>query len=331
MPNPIVTKSNKVFFLWAFLFDVSKTNNLVVFLSLIFLLDASFSFCQQTEKAVLSGKIKDAANGEDIIGATIFLKEINNGIVTNEYGFYSITVPKGKYTVNISYLGFAVQERIIELNQNTKLDIELAADTAQLEEVVVTGEKEDKNVKDIRMSTVEVDIKQIRKMPALLGEVDVIRSIQLLPGVSTVGEGASGFNVRGGSIDQNLVLLDEAPVYNSSHLFGFFSVFNPDAVKDVRLIKGGIPSQYGGRLSSILDVRLKEGNNKKLSGAGGVGLIFSRLTVEAPIVKDKGSFIVAARRSYIDILAKPFLPSTLEGSKFYFYDLTIKANYTLGL
>ena len=172
-------------------------------------------------------------------------------------------------------------------------------------------------------------IKTIKKIPALLGEVDIIRGIQLLPGVSTVGEGAQGFNVRGGGVDQNLVLLDEAPVFNSSHLFGFFSVFNPDAVKDVKLIKGGIPAQYGGRLSSILDVRLNEGNNKKLTVNGGIGLIFSRLTIEAPIVKDKCSFIIAGRRSYIDFLAKPFLRKDLKKSKFYFYDLTAKINYII--
>ena len=182
------------------------------------------------------------------------------------------------------------------------------------------------------MSSVKMDIKQITKIPALLGEVDVIRSIQLLPGVTTVGEGASGFNVRGGNIDQNLILLDEAPVYNSSHLFGFFSVFNPDAVKDVKLIKGGIPAQYGGRLSSILDIRMKEGNSKKLELNGGIGTIFSRFSVEGPIIKDKMSFIVAGRRSYIDVLAKPFLKAKypdLANSKFYFYDLTAKINYRI--
>lgn len=284
------------------------------------------------EKFTLSGKIKDATNGEDLIGATILIKEINNGVASNEYGFYSITVPKGNYTVKVSYLGYENEEQAVTLDSSKRLDFELNVEAGQqLEEVVITKDKLDKNVKDIRMSVAEVDIKQIRKMPALLGEVDVIRSIQLLPGVSTVGEGASGFNVRGGGVDQNLVLLDEAPVYNSSHLFGFFSVFNPDAVKDVRLIKGGIPAQYGGRLSSILDVRLKEGNNKRFTGAGGVGFIFSRLTLEGPIVKDKGSFIIAARRSYIDVLAKPFLKGELKDSKFYFYDLTVKGNYSLGL
>ena len=200
-------------------------------------------------------------------------------------------------------------------------------DSKLLQEVVISSKKADDNVKSLEMSVNKVDIKTMQKMPALLGEVDIIKSIQFLPGVTSVGEGASGFNVRGGGIDQNLVLLDEAPVYNSSHLFGFFSVFNPDAVKDVKLIKGGIPSQYGGRVSSILDVRMKEGNSKKPQFSGGIGSIFSRLTYERPFLKDKGSFIVALRRSYIDVLAKPFLNSDLRGTSFYFYDFTAKANY----
>jgi len=188
-------------------------------------------------------------------------------------------------------------------------------------------QKNTDNINKIEMSTIKLDIKTIEKIPALLGEADIIKSIQLLPGVTSVGEGATGFNVRGGGIDQNLILLDEAPVFNSSHLFGFFSVFNPDAVKSVKLIKGGIPAQYGGRLSSILDVRMKEGNSKKLSGQGGVGLLFSRLAIEAPIIKDKSSFIIAARRSYADVLAKPFLKGDLKEAQFYFYDLTAKVNY----
>ncbi|MEL6924595.1 MAG: TonB-dependent receptor, partial [Bacteroidota bacterium] len=213
---------------------------------------------------------------------------------------------------------------------NFFLNVDLGDDATVLEEVVVTSESEDKNVRNTEMSVNTLNVATISKLPALLGEVDVIRSIQLLPGVSTVGEGATGFNVRGGGVDQNLVLLDEAPVYNSSHLFGFFSVFNPDAVKDVKLYKGGIPAQYGGRLSSILDVRMKEGNSKKLAVSGGVGLIFSRLSVEAPIVKDKASFIFAARRSYIDVLAKPFLNNNdLGDSKLNFYDLTLKTNYKI--
>ena len=258
----------------------------------------------------------------------MYVKETGTGAVTNSYGFYAITLSPGSYNLVISYVGYAKQTRTVNLTDtNVPLNLELKQEGKQLQEVVVSTTREDDNVKNIEMSVNRIDVKTLQRIPALLGEVDVIRSIQLLPGVSTVGEGATGFNVRGGSIDQNLVLLDEAPVYNSSHLFGFFSVFNPDAVKDVKLIKGGIPANYGGRIASILDVRLKEGNAKKPELNGGIGLIFSRLSYEHPLFKGKGSFIVAARRSYADILAQPFLNSDLKGAKFYFYDLTAKANY----
>ncbi|QJW92014.1 TonB-dependent receptor [Spirosoma taeanense] len=276
----------------------------------------------------VSGYIRDAANGEGLIGVSVYVKETGTGAVTNSYGFYAITVPAGTYTLVISYVGYEKQTKTVALtDQNRRLDLELTEEGKQLQEVVVSTRREDDNVKNIEMSVNRIDVKTLQRIPALLGEVDVVRSIQLLPGVSTVGEGATGFNVRGGSIDQNLVLLDEAPVYNSSHLFGFFSVFNPDAVKDVKLIKGGIPALYGGRISSILDVRLKEGNAKKPELNGGIGLIFSRLSYERPLFKGKGSFIIAGRRSYADILAQPFLNDDLRGSKFYFYDLTAKANY----
>ena len=279
------------------------------------------------DKVTVSGYIKDGSNGETLIGATAYVKEIGVGATSNEYGFYSISVEPGNYQLEFAYLGFESQIQSVNLLQNTKIDIELSEGGIDLEEVVVTAEPEDKNVTDIEMSVNKMDIATIQKMPALLGEVEIIRSIQLMPGVTTVGEGATGFNVRGGSIDQNLVLLDEAPVYNSSHLFGFFSVFNPDAVKDVKLYKGGIPPRFGGRLSSILDVRMKEGNNKNLSFQGGIGSIFSRFSIEAPIVKDKSSFIIAGRRSYIDILAKPFLDEDLGETVLNFYDLTLKTNY----
>jgi len=281
------------------------------------------------EKLTISGYIKDGQSGETLIGATAYLKELSLGTSSNEYGFYSISVPAGVYNLEFSYVGYETQDQQVDLTKNTTLTIELEDEATQIIEVVVTSEAEDQKITRTEMSTNKLNISTIAKMPALLGEVDVIRSIQLLPGVSTVGEGATGFNVRGGGVDQNLVLLDEAPVYNSSHLFGFFSVFNPDAVKDVKLYKGGIPARYGGRLSSILDVRMKEGNSKKLAVSGGVGLIFSRLAIEAPIIKDKASFIVAARRSYIDILAKPFLSGDLQDTKLNFYDLTLKTNYRI--
>jgi hypothetical protein len=251
------------------------------------------------------------------------------GIATNAYGFFSLTLNSGTYTIAASSISCKTLIKNIQLTKDITIDFELAESSGQLQEIVVKADRSRDNVKKVAMSVNKLDIKSIQKMPAFLGEVDVIKSIQLLPGISTVGEGASGYNARGGGIDQNLVLLDEAPVYNSSHLFGFFSVFNPDAVKDVKLIKGGIPSQYGGRLSSILDVRMKEGNEKKMVTTGGVGLLFSRLALEGPIVKNKASFIVAARRSYIDVLAKPFLKSDLKKSQAFFYDLTAKVNYKL--
>ena len=294
-------------------------------LSLIFPLA---SIAQAKDKVSLKGYIKDASNGETLIGATVLIKETGQGATSNEYGFYSVTLPPGNYTAEYAYLGFNSQTKQVNLNSSAvTIDIELIEEATSLDEVVITSEVLDENVSSVEMSVNKLDISTIKKMPSLLGEVEIIRSIQLLPGVTTVGEGASGFNVRGGSIDQNLVLLDEAPVYNSSHLFGFFSVFNPDAVKDVKLYKGGIPSRYGGRIASILDVRLKEGNNKQLTVNGGVGLIFSRLSIEAPIVKDKSSFIIAGRRSYIDILSRPFLSEDLGDTGLSFYDLTLKTNY----
>ncbi|MHA4737531.1 TonB-dependent receptor [Dyadobacter sp. MSC1_007] len=278
----------------------------------------------------VSGYVKDQSNGEGLIGVSVYVREAETGVVTNPYGFYSLTLPDGNYTLVFTYIGYQKVTKELVLDADKTISIEMSDESNQLSEVTISTQKEDENVRSIEMSVNKVEMKTIRKMPALLGEVDLIRSIQLLPGVTTVGEGASGFNVRGGDVSQNLVLLDEAPVYNSSHLFGFFSVFNPDAVKDVKLIKGGIPAQYGGRISSILDVRMKEGNAKKREINGGIGSIFSRLTYEQPFAKGKGSFIVAGRRSYIDVLAKPFLNSDLKDSKFYFYDLTAKVNYQLG-
>lgn len=306
-----------------------KITVIVYFLILSISLSINHLHAQQAEKSTVSGYVKDSKNGEKLIGVNVYIKGTTIGTTTNEYGFYSLTLAKGKYELIASYIGYLSVTKELDLSTNTKIDFEIAEQDIQLQEVVVKAEAEDQNVKNIEMSTNKLDIKAIQKIPAFLGEVDVIRSIQLLPGVATVGEGATGFNVRGGAIDQNLVLLDEAPVYNSAHLFGFFSVFNPDAVKDVKLIKGGIPAQYGGRLSSLLDVRMKEGNSKRFAIQGGIGAIFSRVAIEAPIIKDKASFIIAARRSYIDVLAKPFLSGDFKNAQFYFYDLTAKVNYTI--
>ena len=290
-----------------------------------------FKISNSQTKHTVSGYLKDSKNGEALIGVTVYKKNSQLGTASNVYGFYSLTLPVGIDTIVFSFVGFKTIQQPINLNSDQTISLELSEEASEITEVVITGEREDANIKNMEMSVAKLDIKQIQKMPALLGEVDIIKSIQLLPGVTTVGEGASGFNVRGGNIDQNLVLMDEAPVYNSSHLFGFFSIFNPDAVKDVKLIKGGIPAQYGGRASSVLDIRMKEGNNKKLEVNGGIGTIFSRLSIEAPIIKNKASFIVAGRRSYIDVLTKPFLSKQpdLKDSKFYFYDLTAKFNYRI--
>jgi hypothetical protein len=298
---------------------------LILFGTIVFF---ALNLISQNTKTI-SGYISEAESGETLLGANVYILEEQKGTISNEYGFYSLSLAPGTYTLQYSYLGFITIEKKIELQENVKLDIELNSEAAELEEIVISSEAPNANVSNNEMSINKLDISTIQKMPTLLGEVEILRSIQLLPGVSSVGEGASGFNVRGGSIDQNLVLLDEAPVYNSSHLFGFFSVFNPDAIKDVKLYKGGIPARYGGRLSSILDVRMKEGNKKKLAINGGIGAIFSRLSVEAPIVEDKASFIVAARRSYIDVLAQPFLSDDVDGSVLNFYDLTFKTNYDI--
>jgi hypothetical protein len=282
------------------------------------------------QKFSISGYVKDSDSGETLIGANVYLSGTGIGTVTNPYGYYTLSLPAGTINLSASYLGYEEFTKNLLLEGNIKLDIELTESSTKLEEVVVVGEAIDRNVRDVQMSVNKLDVRTIQKLPSLLGETEILRSIQLLPGVGSVGEGAAGFNVRGGSIDQNLVLLDEAPVYNSSHLFGFFSVFNPDAVKDVQLYKGGIPARYGGRLSSILDVRMKEGNNKHFEMNGGIGTIFSRLSIEAPIIKDKASFIVAVRRSYIDVLSKPFLDESQKDFKLNFYDLTLKANYRSG-
>jgi len=290
----------------------------------------SFIFYGQ-QNVTISGYVKDSKNGESLVGASVYKQGSNVGASANEYGFFSLTLPKGEHVIAVSLIGYKTYTVLLNLEKSVTKNFEVGEEGTDLEEVVVTGEAADKNITGVEMSVAKLDIKQINKIPALLGEVDIVRAIQLLPGVTTVGEGASGFNVRGGNIDQNLILLDEAPVYNSSHLFGFFSVFNPDAVKDVKLIKGGIPSQYGGRVSSILDVRMKEGNSKKLAVTGGIGTIFSRVSIEAPIIKDKMSFIVALRRSYIDALVKPFVKddNPLKAADFYFYDLTAKINYRI--
>jgi len=281
------------------------------------------------QRFTLSGYVKDQQNGESLIGISVSKAGTGLGTVTNEYGFYSLTLPAGEHDIQFSYVGYAPIKTHISLKGNQVLDIKLDKSSSQLNTVTVIGDKKEKAVNTLNTSINRLDIAQMKKMPTFMGEVDVLRSIQTLPGVQTVGEGASGFNVRGGAADENLILLDEAPVYNSTHMLGFFSVFNPDAVKSVNLIKGGFPAEYGGRTSSVLDIRMKDGNNQNMAINGGISNVFSRLSIEAPIVKDQSSFIVAARRSYIDILMKPFLSGDMKDTKLNFYDITAKANFKL--
>lgn len=280
-------------------------------------------------KFTLSGYLRDAENGEALIGAALYVEELHTGTITNTYGFYSLSLPQGNYKITFSYIGYQSITKEINLNRSQSLNLELASEEVTLKEVVVSSNRPNANVEKIEMSTTTVNMVEVKHMPQLMGEVDVIRSIQMLPGVTTVGEGASGFNVRGGDVDENLILLDEAPVYNASHVLGFFSVFNADAIKDLKIYKGGIPAAYGGRLSSVLDVRQKEGNMKNFSGNGGIGLISSRLLLEGPIKKDKSSFMVSGRRSYADVFTKLSSDEDLRKSTAYFYDLNAKINYVI--
>jgi hypothetical protein len=280
------------------------------------------------EKHTLSGHIRDATNGEELIGANIYITELETGISTNVYGFYSLSLIPRNYKIQISYLGYQPQLIPLNLDKSKVLDIEMHPEGIFIDEIVVLAEEEDQNITNIEMSVEKLTARQIKQIPQVLGEADLIRSIQMLPGVSTVGEGATGFNVRGGNVDQNLILLDEATVYNSSHLFGLFSVFNVDAIKDSKLYKGGIPAKYGGRLSSVLDVRQRDGNRKNFAMNGGIGLIASRLTLEGPIQKENSSFMIAGRRSYGDLFLK--FDEDLKENAVYFYDLNAKANFKLG-
>ncbi|WP_317197991.1 TonB-dependent receptor [Echinicola marina] len=281
------------------------------------------------EKVTISGTIEDASSGEGLIGATVFVKELATGATSNVYGFYSLTVPKGAYTLVYSFVGYEAVNKTIDLEKDQSINVELEPASAQLEEVVVIADPEDSNVRSTQMSVNKLDMREVSAIPVIFGEKDIVKTIQLLPGIKS-SEGGGGFFVRGGSADQNLILLDEAPVYNASHLLGFFSVFNSDAIKDLTIYKGHIPAEYGGRASSVLDIKMKEGNNKQFAAQGGIGLISSRATIEAPIVKDKGSFVISGRRTYVDMFLKLSNNEDLSNSTLYFYDLNAKANYRLG-
>lgn len=296
----------------------------------VFLFFISISGFSQNDKITISGHIRDANSGENLPSATIGIVELKRGVNANSYGFYSLTMPKGKYTLKISYLGYEMQLITVDLLEDKKLDVDLLLKSILSKEIVIKDRRKDENVKSTEMGVHQLSMENIKKLPVLMGEVDVLKTLQLLPGVSSAGEGQSGFYVRGGGPDQNLILLDDAVVYNTGHLFGFFSVFNGDAIKNVTLIKGGAPANYGGRLSSVVDVSMKEGNNKKYQLDGGIGLIASRLSIQGPIVKDKASFMISARRTYIDALAKAFdSKGKLNGSGYYFYDVNAKMNYII--
>ena len=304
-----------------------KTYKLILVLFLFF---SNFVSAQQVS---VSGTIKDGTNGEDLFGASVVVKELTNtGARTNAYGFYSLSVPAGQYTLIYRNVGFENQVLEVNLTKDTTINIELGVPTEvqEMDEVVITSKKENSNITSAQMEVTRLNPKDIETIPILFGEQDIMKTLQLTPGVKGAGEGNAGFFVRGGGADQNLILLDESTVYNASHLLGFFSVFNSDAIKDVALYKSGIPAEYGGRASSVMDVKMRDGNNKKFEASGGIGLISSRLTVEGPIVRDKGSFIVSGRRSYADIFL-PLAPNMdLDNTKLYFYDLNAKANYQLG-
>jgi hypothetical protein len=284
-----------------------------------------FNFTLAQDNFTLSGSIVDDKSNETLIGVSIYVKNLKIGAITNEYGFYSLTLPKGSHEVTVSYLGFTEITEQVVLESNIKRNFKLSEDGLQLNEIVVTENLNKINVQKAEMSVNKMSIATIKKMPAVLGEVDIIKSILTLPGVTNAGEGQSGFNVRGGAADQNLILLDEATIYNSSHLFGFFSVFNADAIKDLKLYKGGIPARFGGRVASVLDIYQKEGNSKDFNLSGGIGLISSRLMAEGPIVKDKASFLVAGRSSYAHL----FLKLSDNKNSAYFYDLNTKLSYNI--
>lgn len=297
-------------------------------LTILIVLVAAISFGQGN--ATLSGTVKDQAKGEEIIGAVVRVKDQKLGAVTNEYGFYSLTLPVGKYIIQISAVGYLQMEKELDLSVSQSLDFQLKTqdDEKELEEVVISTDRPDGNVRDPLMGVERIDPKEIAKIPVIFGEKDLIKTMQLIPGVKNAGEGSSGFYVRGGGADQNLILLDEAPVYNASHLLGFFSTFNSDAIKDAMLYKGNQPSNYGGRLSSVLDIKMNDGNQKRYNVGGGIGLISSKLIIEGPIVKDKASFLISGRRTYADLFLK--LSDQFKDNKLFFYDLNAKVNYRVG-
>ncbi|MFT5744835.1 MAG: hypothetical protein ACI920_000199 [Saprospiraceae bacterium] len=282
---------------------------------------------KKKKKYTLNGYLRDARTGEELIGGTVFVYPMEVGVYSNEYGFYSITIPEGNYQIEFSYLGYKTKVESLQISSSQRIDLELKSDSNELTQVVVTGESAEKSG-SLHEQNQKIDLSNLTNMPTLLGESDLVRSLESLPGVHMTGDGSGGFSVRGGNSDHNLVLLDEAPVYHLSHLLGVFSIFNPDAIKDVRLMKGSISTEFRGRLGSVLDIRMDEGSNKKFGIAGGAGLLMSRLKLEGQLFKGKGSFMVAGRRTYLDLLFKPFI--TVPQNDLFFYDLNSKVNFKLG-
>ncbi len=300
-----------------------------LFFLLFFTLTIPFAKAQtKSARYNLSGVVKDASNGEVLVGATIYLVENKAAALSNTYGFYSVAAGLGKYKVRCTYMGYETIEKSIDLQTNQTLDFRLKPSESLLQSVEVTAKRSDENIRIPETSMVKLDAKTIAAIPALMGEVDILKVIQMLPGVQSTSEGSSGFSVRGGSPDQNLIILDEATVYNASHLIGFFSVFNNDAVKDVTLYKGDIPAAYGGRLSSLLDVRMKDGNSQTFAATGGIGTISSRLTLEGPIKNENTTFLLSGRRSYADLFLKLSSDEDMRKNKLYFYDLNGKLSHT---
>ncbi|WP_430971606.1 TonB-dependent receptor [Sunxiuqinia rutila] len=282
---------------------------------------------EKLNRKTLSGHVVDASSGESLIGASVLIQELGMGTVSNSYGFYSLAVAPGTYTLVCSYIGYEDLVQQLVLTEDQRLEIGLAAESEELKEIQVFGERKDQNITRVEMGVERLQTKTIKSIPALMGEVDLIKAIQLLPGVHSTAEGGSGFSVRGGSPDQNLILLDEATVYNASHLMGFFSVFNNDAVKDLKLYKGDVPAQYGGRLSSLLDVRMKDGNSKTFAGAGGIGTISSRLTLEGPLKEDQTTVLLSGRRTYMDLFLPLSSDEDVKNSRLYFYDASLKLSH----
>ena len=307
---------------------LSKQWNILL-LAVIFLTSTGYLKAQKTGHFTISGQIKDQSSGELLPGATIFVQELGTGSVSNSYGFYSLTLPGGDYHLVYSFVGYQSQTTAITLSHDTLINREMIAVSSRLQEVEIKSESARENIRLPQMSVTKMSMKNIAEIPSFMGEVDLVKALQLLPGVKFVAEGSSGMSVRGGGPDQNLILLDEATVYNAGHLMGFFSVFNPDAVQSVKLYKGDMPAAYGGRLSSLVEVRMKEGNNKTFHGQGGIGLISSRIMIEGPILKDKASFMVSGRRTYADLFLKLSHNEKLRQNQLYFYDLNTKLNFSL--